>query len=221
MTAARVVGALVGFGTFCALLGATFMWRVEVRHSAPYGFSKTVDFERGLAVPGGYVTANYPNFDRVDLDLRAYDAAASYDLTLHIRPAAAGAEDLRVVDLRLDGEAIFHRKTAFGNPFTTVRFPPIADSAGRTYYVWVERGPRNRESVVTVWSIKSYSTVPARRVLGAVLNRAGDAWGIGWMASAVVTAAAAFSVASGWLMASVVSGGPGPTRLARGGQGSE
>lgn len=181
MKAAFVAAAVAGIGTFCALLAATLLWRVEVRHSAPYGFSKTIDFDRLIAVPGGYVTANYPDFDRLDLDIRAYDTAAQYDLTVHIRPAVAGAGDIRTVRLDIDGARVPYAKGTFGNPFTTVRFPPISDSVGQTYYVWLERGPRNREEVVTLWSIKSYSSVPARSVLAATLNRIGAAWGQAWL----------------------------------------
>lgn len=177
MKTGAAMGAAVAIGTFFALLLAASVWRVEVRHSAPYGFSKTIDFERLIAVPGGYVTANYPNFDRIDLDLRAYDVAATYDLTIHIRPAIAGAADVRTIGLDLSGSKIPYAKGAFFDPFVTVRFPPIVDSRNQTYYVWVERGPRNRNDVVTVWSIKSYSSVPARAVLDASLRRIGPAWG--------------------------------------------
>lgn len=207
MNAAKIACGLIGIGTFCALLGAALFWRVEVRHSSPYGFSKTIDFDRGIAVPGGYVTANYPNFDRVDLDLRAYDDAATYDLTVHIRPAKAGATDVRVIDLDLPGSKIFHRKPAFGNPFLTVRFPAIANSQGQTYYVWLERGARNRENVVTVWSIKSYSTVPARTVARATLDRLGNAWGIGGLRTVAVLSALGVAAAASWAMAAMAWAG--------------
>jgi hypothetical protein len=179
--AAKAASVVAGAGTFLAIVVAALFWRVEVRHSSPYGFSKTVDFSRLIAVPGGYVTANYPNFDRLDLDLRAYQVDATYDLTVHVKPAIAGAVDVRTIRLDIDGTSIPSTKATFGNPFTTVSFEPIPDSTGKTYYVWVERGPRNRDDVVTVWSIKSYSRVTARQVVAAMLDRVGKAWGFGWL----------------------------------------
>lgn len=162
-------------GTICAFVVAALYLHVEVRHGAAYGFSKTIDQDRAIAVPGGYVTANYPDFNRIDLDLRAYNADATYDLTLHIRPTNA-TQDIRTIRLSVQGQDVYHRKTAFANPFLTVRFDPIADSAGETFYVWLERGPRNQEDVITVWSIKSYSRVNTLDVVSAMLHRANAAW---------------------------------------------
>lgn len=152
------------------LLGVVLLMPLDIRHSAPFGFNQTLDRERGIAVRGGMVTPNYDNFNRVDLDLRAYTAGVRYDLTVHIRPDEPGAADLRRIHLGLDADDIWHVKPAFDDPFTTVRFAPIADSAGRHYYVWVEPGVRNRDHVLNLWSIKSYSRATGRDVIAAVLD---------------------------------------------------
>ena len=138
---------------------------VEVRHSAPYGFSQTLDPERLIAVRGGYVVPNYDDFNRLDLDLRAYSGQERYDLTVHVRPAEPGAADVRSIPLSATTQKIWYQKEAFANPFLTIRFPPIADSAGRRFYVWVEAGPRNRDAIWTLWSIKSYSKTSGYTVL--------------------------------------------------------
>lgn len=170
MMCPRWIAASAGVLAVLATLVVGLMIPLDIRHSAPYGFSQTVDLDRQIAVNGGYVTVNYPNFNRVDLDLRAYSPGAVYDLTVHIRPAVSGAEDVRTIRLNKMADEIFHQKQTFDNPFTTLRFPPILDSVGQTYYVWVERGPRNRDDVIAVWSIKSYSHVPGRAVLSAFMR---------------------------------------------------
>lgn len=172
---------LAVIGTLFAVLVTAQWHHIEVRHSAPYGFSKTIDFSRLIAVPGGYVTANYSGFNRVEIDLRAYSDEATYDLTLHIRPALPGAGDVRTIHMDVRGAEVFNTKAALEDPFMTINFEPIANSAGQTYYVWVERGPRNQDQVITVWSIKSYSSVPFRTVVSSMVSRIVRQWGFGWL----------------------------------------
>jgi hypothetical protein len=177
---------------------------MEIRHSATYGFSKTIDFDRAIAVDGGYVTANYGNFNRLDLDLRAYTPGTTYDLTIHIRPAGAGAAEVRTIPLSVTSDEVFNRKRAFDNPFTTVHFPPIRDSAGKTYYIWLDHGPRNRDDVIALWSIKSYSRESGSAVVGAFLDGLPGGRG-GWIIKTGVVAALLIFVAMvGVLVGTVV-----------------
>ncbi len=199
------VAVLTGLVAATALAGAVLLWPLELRHSAPFGFRLTFDRERGIAVRGGFVTATYDDFHRVDLDLRAYNRRASYDLTVHVRPDEPGASDVRTVTIGHAAERIWHVKSTFSAPFVTVRFPPISDSAGRRYYVWVEPGPRNRNDVVALWSIKSYSRATGRVALGALLADPPGDWAArslrGGIAATLVLLVAVF----GWLMAAVVA----------------
>ena len=177
------------------ILAGALIVPVEVRHSAPFGFRLTLDPDRGIAVTGVTVTPNYPNFHRVDLDLRAYTPGERYDVTVYVQevpkpvPAAAEGEEgdtggeaspvqpttpaaggpLRTVRLGLDQDRIAPEKGAFADPFVSVRFDPIEDSAGKAYYVWVDTGASNDDAVLTVWSVKSYSRVPGRAALAAFL----------------------------------------------------
>jgi hypothetical protein len=176
---------------------------LEIRHSARFGFSQTVDFDREIAVTGGYVTANYGNFNRVDLDLRAYMPGVDYDLTVHIRPAIAGANDVRVLHMQFPADKIFHQKGAFGDPFVQLDFDPIRDSEGQTYYVWVERGPRNLDDVINVWSIKSYSRERGATVIAAFLRNPpgkGAAW---FMRVLLGIALVGFLFTVGWLVSAM------------------
>ncbi len=186
--------------TLLLIVGALFV-PLEVRHSAPFGFSLTLDSARRIAVRGGVVTANYPNFNRVDLDLRAYDVNADYDLTVHIRPVQSGAPDVRTVMLPVPGQQIRHDKPPFANPYLSISFPPIADSAGRQYYVWIDAGPRNWDDVVTLWSVKSYSRVTGRDVIAAALAvHPAPA-----VRAALVGLMIALAALSGWLFGALVA----------------
>jgi hypothetical protein len=193
-----------GVAVALGLVAAGVFWHPEVRHSAPYGFSKTIDFNRLISVRGGYVTANFDDFNRLDLDLRAYTPGATYDVTIHIRPAVPGAEDVRTIQLDLPAERIYHRKRAFADPFITIAFPPIADSAGKTYYVYVEDGIRNRDDVLALWSIKSYSRQSAWRVLSSFVDEAphGPARAVVRLALILLMIALVFSAA--WLLSALV-----------------
>lgn len=200
MTSPVVPALLVGVATAVALLAGSLFVPFEVRNSAPYGFSLTVDFERAIAVRGGPIEVNYPNLNRLDLDLRVYTSRAEYDVIVHLRSDESDEEDVRTIALHVPGTRIWHDKSAFANPFVTVRFPPIADSAGERYYVYVETGPRNRDDVLALWSIKSYSRVSGQTVLSAfVASNIGN--GEDAVArSLTVGLLLLFVVGCGWLM---------------------
>lgn len=165
----------VSAAAVCVLLVLAVLFvPLEVRHSAPFGVVQTLDTERSVAVSGARFQATYDNFDRVDLDLRAYtsnEAGDRIDLILHVRGDQEGAGVLRSVPFTVSGWQIADRKPAFDDVFTTVRFDPIDDSAGHEYYIWVERGPRNTDDVVTLWSFKAYSTVTAGTVFASFVEQ--------------------------------------------------
>jgi hypothetical protein len=168
-------GPVVGASLVCLMaIVAMFLVPIEVRHSAPFGVARTLDAERSVAVSGARLTATYDNFDRIDLDLRAYtstEAGDQIDLIVSIRGDTEGPDVLRSIPISVAGWQVSADKPAFDDVFTTVRFDPIQDSAGRAYYVWVERGPANGDDVVTLWSVKSYSTVRAAEVLAAFVEQ--------------------------------------------------
>ena len=200
MNRQAIAALLTGVATAVAILVGALVVPIEVRNSAPYGFSLTVDFERRIAVRGGTIEANYPNLNRLDLDLRAYTPRSEYDLIIHVRPDRRGAPDVRTIPLHIAGSRIHHDKGAFADPFVSVHFPPIADSAGQRYYVYVETGPRNRDDVVAVWSIKSYSRASGWSVLAAFID-AGVGGGSAVFARAMTIALLlGFVGACGWLL---------------------
>ena len=210
----------VGMIAAVVLAGAGLFAPIEVRHSAPFGFRLTFDAPRGIAVRGGVVIANYPNFNRLDLDLRAYRVDADYDLTVHVRPDRPGAGDVRTVALSLPGTRIRHDKPAFADPFVTVRFPPLPDSSGQRYYVWIEPGPRNRDDVVALWSIKSYSRSTGAQVLAAFLRNPPGDIAITLVQGVLVGLLLALVAAFGWVMAALtalaLSGTGAPLRTSAG-----
>lgn len=157
-------------GLFLTAIAGMLLLPIHVRHSAKYGFTKTVDFDRGIGVNGGYVSPNYDNFDRLDLDFRSYTPGQVYDVRLHVRETGTVGEPIRTVSLSLPSDTVEHRKAPLANPFTTVSFDPIPDSAGRIYYVWIERGPRNRDANIALWSIKSYSRMHGYQLAKPAVN---------------------------------------------------
>jgi hypothetical protein len=179
---------------------------VEVRHSAPFGFSQTLDRDRLIAVRGGYVLSNYDDFNRVDLDVRAYSRQERYDLIVHVRPAGTDAPDadVRTVPLSVSGTEVWHNKSTFENDFVTVRFPPIADSAGQRFYVWVEAGPRNRDAIWTLWSVKTYSTTSGYTVLRAWFDAPPEPLGQGPGRVALIVLMVGTVLAAAWLVAALV-----------------
>ena len=176
----------------------------SVRHNAPLGVSRTIDSSRGIAVRGGYIAPNYDGFDRLDLDIRAYDLDAGYDFVVHIRAAGEDEADLRTLSLELDRDEVWHEKGAFSNPYFTVRFRAIADSAGERYYVWVESGPRNRDDIWTLWRMKSYSTVPAWKVVSAWIESAPPPLGKWPGGAAIVLLLVATAGCLAWLFAAIL-----------------
>jgi hypothetical protein len=205
MNSWRLASLIAGVLGAALLVVAGTIWRVEVRHSAPYGFSKTIDFSRLLAVRGGYVSPNYDDFDRLDLDLRAYWSGPIYDLTVHVRPAVPGAADVRVLHLDLPAAKINNVKGSFAEPFVTIRFAPITDSAGKSYYVWVEPGIRNRDDVVALWSIKSYSRVRAWRVVSAFVSGAPGGAHREFVRLALILLLGGLVFFSGWFLSEMVA----------------
>jgi len=172
VTRSRLLPWLVGLAGALLLAGGAVFVPFEVRNSAVAGYTQTLDPERGIAVRGGRVPITYPDLRRIDLDLRAYTRTPRFDITVHVRPAVPGATDVRVIPVSVEGEAVWHDKGAFADPFTRVEFAPIAGSAGQRYDIRIETGPRNRDDILTLWSIKTYSRTTGREVLAAFVARA-------------------------------------------------
>lgn len=169
------VAFLAGLAFLSLTAVAAVAIRVDVRHAAPFGSVQTVDFDRGLAVLGGEVTPNYPDFSRIDLDLRAYGDRIPddrFDFVLSVR-SVTDRRVVRRVAFSVDSTRIDADRSAFAPLSATVRFAPIVDSAGTTYQVLVERGPRNGDDVVTLWGIRTYSALRPVDLLGWASNEYG------------------------------------------------
>ena len=186
---------------------------VSVRHSAPFGSVQTVDFSRSIAVMGGEITPNYPGFDRVDLDLRAYGDGAPddrYDFVLRLQTVDE-PRVIRRVAFSVAADRIPATRSAFAPISTAVEFDPIADSAGQTYYVSIERGARNADDIVTLWGIRSYSTVSVPDVLLAAM----EGYRLGFSPGTdrkVILAAAFLTILAGSVSAAAVAGATWPAR---------
>ncbi len=166
------VSMLAGLAVVAFLVIAGLVVPISVRHAAPFGSVQTVDFNRSIAVLGGQVRPNYPNFDRVGLDLRAYSVPAPddrYDFVLTVQ-SLDRPEVVRRVGFSVPRDRIAASRSAFSDTYLPVAFERIPDSAGETFYVSIERGPRNADDVVTLWGIQSFSTLRAADVLLAAVD---------------------------------------------------
>ncbi len=169
MPARTALSLLLGLTIAAVTIMVVLVLPVSVRHAAPFGSVQTVDFARGIAVMGGEIRPNYGDFDRVELDLRAYGDHVPddrYDFVLTLQ-SIDRPDVVRRVDFSVPRDRITASRSAFADTYTSVSFDRIADSAGETYYLSIERGPRNADDVVTLWGIQSFSTVQAIDVLRA------------------------------------------------------
>lgn len=170
--AVLLLAILAGSATIAVLIILTLNTTISVRNSAPFGAVKTIDPSRGIAVLSGTVTPNYDNFDAVGLDLRAYghlDQIGRIDLILSIQDASDGS-NVRRVAFSVPADQIPATRSAFSSIQTVVHFGAINASAGHAYAVWLERGPRNEDDIVTLWGIQSFSEVSPADVLDAAIN---------------------------------------------------
>ena len=166
------VSILAGLAVVATMVIAVLVVPITVRHAAPFGSVQTVDFNRSIAVLGGEVRPNYPDFDRVGLDLRAYSDLVPgdrYDFVLTVQ-SLDRPEVIRRVDFSVSRNRIAASRSAFSGNYLPVAFDRIPDSAGQTFYVSIERGPRNADDIVTLWGIQSFSTVTAADVISAAAN---------------------------------------------------
>ena len=167
-----LLAILAGSAAIVVLIVLLLNTTITVRNSAPFGAVKTIDPSRGIAVLSGTVTPNYDNFDAVGLDLRAYghlDQIGQIDFILSVQDARDGS-NVRRVAFSVPADHIPATKSAFSSIQTTVHFGAINASAGHAYSVWLERGPRNEDDIVTLWGIQSFSEVSPIDVLDAAIN---------------------------------------------------
>ena len=83
MNSGRLVSLAVSVLGVALLVVAGTVWRVDVRHRRRLRIQQDDRLQPVIAVRGGYISPNYDDFDRLDLDLRAYSPRAVYDLTIH------------------------------------------------------------------------------------------------------------------------------------------
>ena len=162
-----LIGLVVTLAAGFVLLAVAYTVPLSVRNGAPFGGEQTIDYQRGIAVPGAEVTPNYDGFDRLGLDLRAYGGPIPgdrYDFIVSVRNIEAD-QLVRSVAISVDADRIPAGKPPFQDILTDVWFDPIPDSAGVAFYVDVERGPRNVDDVVALWGIQSYSSLTAVDVM--------------------------------------------------------
>lgn len=74
--------------------------------------------------------AKYPNFHRVGVKLRSYGRREAGDLIFHLRPDVSSSSDLATVTMGAS--------QVKDNALNIFAFPPIKDSANKTFYFFLE-----------------------------------------------------------------------------------
>ena len=95
------------------------------------------------ATIGQTFVAEYPGLSRVEVKLATYARRNSGPLIFHLRAAPNATED--VVTLTLDAAEIED------NAYHSFDFPPIRDSAGHTFYFYLETPEAEPDNAITAW----------------------------------------------------------------------
>jgi hypothetical protein len=121
---------------FLALLGVAILERQNLSQTSQPLFSEMVEFHGSLKVGQSFV-ASQPGLCRVALLLARKGQTNRSPVIFHLREAEATA-DLATVSIKashLENVTTMVRRPYVYQSFS---FPPIPDSAGKTFYFWVE-----------------------------------------------------------------------------------
>lgn len=133
---ASVVGLL--------LLGLVGIWRsVEGVSTDQLEASATVGELLSSAAAGQTFVAEYAGLSRIDVSLATYARSNTGPLTFHLRTSPDAQEDLAALTVNAAAVA--------DNAYYAFKFPPIRDSAGRSFYFCLEAPEAAPGNAITVW----------------------------------------------------------------------
>jgi hypothetical protein len=122
---------------FLALLGLVMLERQDLSQTSQPLFNEMVALHGSLKLGQSFV-ASRPGLCRVALLLARRGRANCSPVVFHLREGAEATLDLATVTInasRLEDVTTMVRRPYVYQPFS---FPPIPDSAGKTFYFWVE-----------------------------------------------------------------------------------
>jgi hypothetical protein len=97
----------------------------------------------GSATVGQTFVSAYPGLSRVEVLLASYDRHIAGSFLFHLRAAPDASDDLVV--LAYDASQVEE------NAFHVFQFPPIRDSAGRSFYFYLQAPQAESGNALTVW----------------------------------------------------------------------
>ncbi len=125
-------------------LGLIGIWRsVEGVSTDQPQVSITVGELLPSAAAGQTFVAEYSGLCRIEVLLATYDRSNTGPLTFHLRSSRDAREDL--VTLAFDAADVVD------NTYYVFKFPPIRDSAGRSFYFCLEAAHAAPGNAITVW----------------------------------------------------------------------
>ena len=140
MNKPKVARWLLGWATitiFLALLGLAIVERQDLSQTSQLLFDEMVEFHGPLKVGQSFV-ASRPGLCRVALLLARKGRTNRSPLVFHLREGAKATADLATVTI--NASHLEDVTTMVRRPYVYQSFPfsPIPDSAGKTFYFWVE-----------------------------------------------------------------------------------
>lgn len=128
----RRVAIALAFVGLIALAGWLLFGRLALFRTAEgqrHYLADSIKLKDGVKVGQSFV-AHYPGLYRIDVLLTTFDRRQVSDLVFHLQ--ADGPEGAELFTTSLDGAAIVD------NAFQPFIFPPLDDSAGRSYFFYLE-----------------------------------------------------------------------------------
>jgi hypothetical protein len=120
---------------FLALLGLAILERQDLSQTSQPLFNEMVEFHGSLKVGQSFV-ASRPGLCRVALLLARKGRTNRSPVVFHLKEGAEATADL--VTVTINASHLEDVATMIRRPYVYQSFSPIPDSAGKTFYFWVE-----------------------------------------------------------------------------------
>lgn len=90
--------------------------------------------------------SSYNKLNRIDVMLATYNRENSQEVIFHLKKSPSDKEDIY--------SETFHASSVVDNTYRTFEFPPIPDSAGKTFYFSFESPLSKEGDAITIWTSK-------------------------------------------------------------------
>jgi len=88
-----------------------------------------------------------PDLSSIDIELATWGRTNTKDVVFHLRDSPESSNDIVTIHV--------NAKDVTNNAFNTFKFPPIGNSANRSYYFFIESPESVSGNAITIWSSKN------------------------------------------------------------------